>query len=80
MAAANSVNKESHLRANRGIIALQHFAGNPVGTGWPQRAIGVLAMKYLYIGLIVVFTAIVLLFKIQNMQVATGVAGARRGG
>ena len=28
-------------------------------------------MRYLYIGLIVVFTAIVLLFKIQNIQAAT---------
>jgi putative membrane protein len=28
-------------------------------------------MRYLYIGLIVVFTAVVLLFKIQNLQTAT---------
>jgi putative membrane protein len=29
------------------------------------------AMRYLYIGLIVVFTALVLLFKFQNLETAT---------
>jgi putative membrane protein len=32
---------------------------------------GKCAMRYLYIGLIVVFTALVLLFKFQNLETAT---------
>jgi uncharacterized integral membrane protein len=50
--------------------------GGAIGNRSPCRAgrhvgQGEGAMKYVYIGLIVVFTALVLLFKFQNLETAT---------
>ena len=50
--------------APRGPGALRMRAGNR--TADPEAA-----MRYVYIALIVVFTAVVLLFKVQNLQTAT---------
>jgi putative membrane protein len=48
--------------------ARRALAASPVGERAPDPEE---AMRYVYIGLIVVFTAVVLLFKFQNLQTAT---------
>jgi uncharacterized integral membrane protein len=46
--------------------------GNRLRTPHQEAAVrGEGAMRYVYIGLIVVFTALVLLFKFQNLETAT---------
>jgi uncharacterized integral membrane protein len=49
-------------RSNREQVANVAPGGKWAGSG---------AMRYVYIGLIVVFTALVLLFKFQNLETAT---------
>jgi hypothetical protein len=51
------------MRGSGGRMLIQ-FA-SAFGSG---RLIGARAMRYLYIGLIVAFTALILLFKFQNLE------------
>jgi uncharacterized integral membrane protein len=54
-----------HPRRGRAAVAVAPARGAPHSTAW-----GV-AVRYLYMGLIVAFTALVLLFTIQNLQSVT---------
>ena len=59
-----------------GIMAKYHASAKAIGNRlrMPRQEAAVEgegAMRYVYIGLIVVFTALVLLFKFQNLETAT---------